>query len=86
VPADFERASAASRGYEGFDVPTSSTLWRTLPAGTDLPRYEGDWVFRSGCGHRNVEVTDEAQIKLMKRAKQIFDSTNKLNPGEWGFM
>lgn len=31
-------------------------------------------------------ISDPIQIALMKRAKQIFDPTNKLNPGEWGFM
>lgn len=33
-----------------------------------------------------TEITDPTQIKFMKRAKAIFDPTNKLNPGEWGFM
>ena len=32
------------------------------------------------------EVKDATQVRLMKRAKAIFDPTNKLNPGEWGFM
>lgn len=31
-------------------------------------------------------VDDPIQIGLMKRAKSIFDPTNKLNPGVWGFM
>lgn len=35
---------------------------------------------------RVQEVIDPTQIHLMKRAKAIFDPTNKLNPGEWGFM
>jgi glycolate oxidase FAD binding subunit len=33
-----------------------------------------------------VEVADPTQIRLMKRAKEIFDPANKLNPGVWGFM
>lgn len=32
------------------------------------------------------EVADPTQIRLMKRAKEIFDPANKLNPGVWGFM
>ena len=28
----------------------------------------------------------ETEMKLMKRTKQIFDPTNKLNPGEFGFI
>jgi FAD/FMN-containing dehydrogenase len=86
LPADFERASMASRGYDGFDVPNSSTLWRTLPSGKTLPRYPGDWIMRSGCGPENIQVTDGAQVQLMKQAKLTFDPEKKLNPGEWGFM
>jgi glycolate oxidase FAD binding subunit len=33
-----------------------------------------------------VEVADPTQIRLMKRAKEIFDPATKLNPGVWGFM
>jgi len=32
------------------------------------------------------EVADQTQIRLMRRAKAIFDPANKLNPGVWGFM
>ena len=64
----------------------SATLWCSIERTDELPRYPGDWVIRSGCGEKNVQITDPTQIRLMKRAKQIFDPTNKLNPGEWGFM
>ncbi|MCC7230733.1 MAG: FAD-binding oxidoreductase [Fimbriimonadaceae bacterium] len=47
-----------------------------LPAANDSP-------MRTSANH---EITDLTQIKFMKRAKAIFDPTNKLNPGEWGFM
>lgn len=40
----------------------------------------------TGPTYPQPEVTNPTQIKLMKRAKQVFDPTNKLNPGEWGFM
>lgn len=84
-PSDFRTASEVSRQFNGFDVPNSSTLWRTLPAGEALPRYEGDWVLRSGCGPQNVEVSEPSR-SLMVRAKGIFDPEGKLNRGEWGFM
>ncbi|MFY9235031.1 MAG: FAD-binding oxidoreductase [Fimbriimonadaceae bacterium] len=50
----------------------------------NLSRFDGDWVIRSGCGQRNLEWNDSAQVHLMKRAKDIFDPTHKLNPGEMG--
>ena len=33
-----------------------------------------------------LSVSDPTQIRYMQRAKAIFDPTNKLNPGIWGFM
>jgi hypothetical protein len=62
----------------------SSTLCAALPAELDLPRFEGDWVLRSGAGAKNLQFTDPTQIRLMKRAKEIFDPAGKLNPGEMG--
>jgi len=64
----------------------SATLWCSISPDEDLPRYPGDWVIRSGCSEKNVQITDPTQVRLMKIAKEIFDPTNKLNPGEWGFM
>lgn len=63
------------------------TLWCWLDSpDQELPRYAGDWVVRTGCGEKNVQITDPTQIRFMKRAKQIFDPTGKLNPGEFGFL
>ncbi|MEI7984016.1 MAG: FAD-binding protein [Armatimonadota bacterium] len=36
--------------------------------------------------HRSLESLSESEKKLMKRTKEIFDPTNKLNPGEFGFI
>jgi glycolate oxidase FAD binding subunit len=83
---DFDKAVEGTRGRPTWADWISCTLWTTADASEDLPRYPGDWVIRSGCGEKNVQITDPTQIRLMKRAKQIFDPTNKLNPGEWGFM
>lgn len=63
------------------------TLWCWLDSpDQELPRYRGDWVVRTGCGEKNVQITDPTQIRFMKRAKQIFDPEGKLNPGEFGFL
>ena len=59
-------------------------LYALVPADRTLKRYAGDWVLRSGCGPKNLELTDPAQIALMRRVKDIFDPTHKLNPGEMG--
>jgi len=83
---DFEEAVRRVQGRFTWADWISSTLWTMADKEEDLPRYPGDWVIRSGCGEKNVQITDPTQIRLMKRAKAIFDPTNKLNPGEWGFM
>jgi FAD/FMN-containing dehydrogenase len=58
------------------------TLWALVPPSEDLPRFESDWVLRSGCGPKNIELTNEAHVRLMRRAKSLFDPNGKLNPGE----
>ncbi len=55
----------------------TGTIWASRP----LPSPGQGWVMKPG--EISVHPT---QIRFMKRAKQIFDPTNKLNPGEWGFM
>lgn len=85
-PSDFALAvKSASDSLLSADH-ASSTLWAIVPPESTLERFSGDFVYRSHCGEKNLQITDRTQIKLMKRAKQIFDPTNKLNPGEWGFM
>lgn len=64
----------------------TGTIWAKVGPDETLPRYSEDWVIRSGCGDKNLEISDSAQIAFMKRAKAVFDPTNKLNHGEWGFM
>lgn len=64
--------------------PASSTLWAAVELHDSLPRFPGDWVLRGNCGDKNVEIADPTLAELMKRAKTIFDPTNKLNPGELG--
>ena len=84
LPSDFETAVKGASAYGGFDLPNSSLIWRHVPPDAELPRYAGDWVLRSGCGEKNLQFTDPTQIRLMRRAKEIFDPSHKLNPGEMG--
>lgn len=62
----------------------SATLCARVPQEEELPRFAGDWVLRARCGKKNLEFTDQTEIRLMKRAKEIFDPGHKLNPGEMG--
>lgn len=84
--SDFAKAYEVARENTICADNATGTIWAQVEPSDSLPRYPGDWVIRSGCGEKNVQISDPAQIKLMKRAKQAFDPTNKLNPGEWGFM
>ena len=85
--SDFQEACKGAGDQLAYADIASCTLWcRLESADAELHRYPGDWVVRAGCGKKNLEIVDETQIRLMKKAKQILDPTNKLNPGEWGFM
>jgi glycolate oxidase FAD binding subunit len=82
--SDFDAALEASKEYlTAYDRP-SSTLWAYVPQETSLKRFKGDWILRAGCGDKNLEFSDPTVVRLMKRAKELFDPTNKLNPGEMG--
>jgi glycolate oxidase FAD binding subunit len=82
--SDFAQATAIAGSFAGIDIPATSTIWRSLPEGIELSRFEGDWVLRSNCGPQNLTVTDGTVLRYMKRTKAIFDPTGKLNPGAMG--
>ncbi len=84
LAADWPQAVQAAKGDLAVADHASRTLYALVPEERELPRYAGDWVLRSNCGEKNLQITDPTQIKLMKRAKEIFDPTGKLNPGEMG--
>lgn len=84
LPTDFDAALAAAQGnLTAFDR-RSSTLWAFVPSEASLRRFDGDWVLRAGCGDKNLEFKDSTVVRLMKRTKELFDPTGKLNPGEMG--
>lgn len=86
-PIDFSDAVDSAGENLLFADSASSTIWCWLTGpDQEIPRYTGDWVMRTCCGAKNISITDSNQIALMKRAKAIFDPTNKLNPGEFGFL
>ncbi len=66
-----------------YDKP-SSTFWANVDPTSSLPRYPDDWILRSGTGCSNLEFTDETQTRFMKRTKDLFDPSAKLNPGAMG--
>ncbi len=86
LPTDFDVAVASAAGRLAAFDPLSSTLWGIVPPEQSLKRFEGDWVLRSECGARNLELSDPTVLRLMKRAKDLFDPQHKLNPGEMGIL
>lgn len=82
LPTDFATAVRnAGEAVVALDRATS-TIWARVPSGQSLPRFPGDWYLRSACGPANLPLSDPTQVRLMRRAKSLFDPTNKLNPGE----
>jgi glycolate oxidase FAD binding subunit len=67
---------------DGVVDPATATAWLPLPAESSLPRIEGDWVVRRGCGAANLP--DIQHPALVYRALEIFDPSGKFNPGALG--
>jgi len=59
-----------------------ATLWASLGCDEALPRFENDWVVRSGCGRGNLPALPHPE--LFRRAKARFDPKEKLNVGGMG--
>lgn len=81
--SDFPSAFEASKQMILFACPDTGTLWL---AGDPERRFEGDWIMNSGQGEANVGIRSRDQVRLMLRAKEIFDPLHKLNPKEWEFI
>lgn len=80
--SDFEAAFAQ---YDrAIGEPATGTIWANLDVPQDPIRFEGDWLIRSLAGVKNLPISDPTMIRLMKRTKDLFDPTHKLNPGEMG--
>lgn len=80
--SDFEQALVGAGNAVRLSDPETGTLWCATEG--DLPRYPHDWVLRRNSGLQNLEISDPVQVRLMRRAKAIFDPEHKLNPGEMG--
>jgi len=81
--SDFAQALEASNNSLLFACSETGTLWL---AGEPERRFEGDWIMNSGRGDANVEIRGNDQVRLILRAKKIFDPMHKLNPKEWEFV
>ena len=82
--SDFGKALAAAGEHVVEADHASCTMWAVVPWEVEMPRYADDWLLRTNCGEKNLQITDPVQVELMKQAKRIFDPTNKLNPGAMG--
>ena len=60
--------------------------FRNSKAGTVFDHAKYGFLWRSHVGKFALPEFSESEKKLMKRTKEIFDPTNKLNPGEFGFI
>jgi FAD/FMN-containing dehydrogenase len=81
LATDFLRACEAAGGDLRATHSLTSTLYRSASRRSDLPRFNDDWILGWGFGADNMSF-DPALQTLMIRAKQIFDPTHKMNPGE----
>lgn len=72
---------SATRGYpDSRWDPLSGTIWATVPEDWTFQRFPGDWMLRADAGERNFVIEDAAQARLMRRTKDLFDPTGRLEP------
>ena len=84
--SDLSNTINATKPYVREVDLNTGTLWGLAPIEIDIPKAPNGWELRMRSGERNLEIENPVQIALMKRTKQIFDPTNKLNPGVFGFI
>ena len=84
--SDLSSAIKATQPYVREVDLNTGTLWGLAPIEVDIPLPSGGWMIRNRSGVQNLRIDNPIQVALMKRAKAIFDPTNKLNPGVFGFI
>lgn len=83
--SDYKRARDAAWPTLAFCDNATCTLWCRLTPGEEHPaRHPGDWVRTFGWEAPDVTKFKNRDEVLMRRAKEIFDPTHKLNPGAMG--
>lgn len=86
------RALEGLRHHVAKDVAEGMDYYEDLDNGLVLTENTGGFdlgehhCWRSQVSEFSVPELPLAQQKLMLRTKQVFDPTNKLNPGEFGFL
>jgi glycolate oxidase FAD binding subunit len=83
---DISSAIAATEPYVREVDLNTGVLWGFGQSEVDIQKPINGWMMRDRSGANNMSIDDPSQIALMKRAKSIFDPTNKLNPGVFGFI
>ena len=84
--SDVSSAIEATKPFVREVDACTGTLWGLAPFEIEVPKLPGAWMMCSRAANRNVQIDNSTQIALMRRTKQIFDPTNKLNPGVFGFI
>ncbi len=84
--SELSKAIDATKPYLREVDLNTGTLWGLSPIEIEVPKWPGGWMIRDRSGTKNMVIENPAQIAIMKRTKAIFDPTNKLNPGVFGFL
>jgi FAD/FMN-containing dehydrogenase len=80
--SDFAEAVESHRGTLLAVDWASSTMWCEMEPEDVGKKFTNDWFVRSGHTCGDAYWPNETPSAFIKRAKSIFDPTNKLNPGE----
>lgn len=78
--------SPAMQHYVDFESGLILAECLRNKSGEDFDTKSHGFVWRSQVGEYALDEFSELEQRLMKRTKEIFDPTYKLNPGEFGFI
>lgn len=76
--------ASACAGLHGFLHEPTHTIYAEADALAEITRYQGDFLLRAGCGKANFAFEDPSQAHYWRRARDIWDPENRLNPGALG--
>lgn len=82
VPAaEYANACATYRHHSTVLSADTSTIFAEADSLLQSRQFPGEFRLRAGCGDQNFIVDDPAQVHYWRRARDVWDPENRLNPG-----
>lgn len=81
---DYANACATYESVPHLFHDATHTIYAEADSLIQIARKEGDFMLRAGCGDKNFSLEDATQAHYWRRARDVWDPENRLNPGALG--